>query len=124
MVQATVSNLGKTETAPNSSTGSGRLVFPRADGVVSSFLPGELGNVASQKPLRATGRPSKTASSILERGHAVAGSVPEESRPRRNSSVGSRSASAQFVIGSARGQPRLDPVKENLRSPARRPIQA
>ena len=38
--------------------------------------------------------------------------------------VGSRNASAQFVIGSARGQPRLDPVKENLRSPTRRPIQA
>ena len=38
--------------------------------------------------------------------------------------VGNRSASAQFVIGSARGQPRLDPVKENLRSPTRRPIQS
>jgi hypothetical protein len=37
--------------------------------------------------------------------------------------VGNRNASAQFVNGSARGQPRLDPVKENLRSPARRPIQ-
>src|SRR5450755_2943125 len=31
--------------------------------------------------------------------------------------VGNRSASAQFVVGSTRGQPRLDPVKENLRSP-------
>ena len=60
-----ISPIGKkTETAPNSSTGSGRLAFPRADGVVSSFLPRELGNVASQKPLRATRRPSKSASSI------------------------------------------------------------
>jgi hypothetical protein len=38
--------------------------------------------------------------------------------------IGNRNASAQFVNGSARGQPRLDPVKENLRSPTRRPIQA
>ena len=36
---------------------------------------------------------------------------------------GNRNASAQFVNGSARGQPRLDPVKENLRSPTQRPIQ-
>jgi len=41
MVQATASILGKTETAPNSSTGSGQLVFPRADGFASSFLPRE-----------------------------------------------------------------------------------
>jgi hypothetical protein len=40
MVQAKASILGETETAPNSSTGSGQLAFPRADGVVSSFLPG------------------------------------------------------------------------------------
>jgi hypothetical protein len=38
--------------------------------------------------------------------------------------VGSRNASAQFVNSSARGQPRLDPVKENLRSPTRRPIKS
>src|ERR1022692_51564 len=54
----------KTETAPNSSTGSGLRVFPHEDGIVSSPSRGNSRDVAPQKPLRATCRPSKAASSI------------------------------------------------------------
>ena len=54
-----------TETAPNSYTGSGRCMFPCNDGVLSSPSKG-IAESASQKPLRATCRPSKSASSIRE----------------------------------------------------------
>ena len=123
MVQATASILGETETAPNSSTGSGQLVFPRGDGVVSSFPPGGIWKrrVPETSPCHIQAKqngeldPRKVTMDCRERSRGIETSTELV--------VGSRSASAQFVNGSARGQPRLDPVKENLRSPARRPIQ-
>ena len=124
MVQATASILGKTETAPNRSTGSGQLVFPRADGVVSSFPPG--GYWKRRVPETSPCHGQAKQSGELDPRKVTRG-CQERSRGIETSTelvIGSRSASAQFVIGSARGQPRLDPVKENLRSPARRPIQA
>ena len=114
----------KTETAPNSSTGSGRLVFPRADGDVPSF-PSKgiwIRRVPETSPCHGQAKqigeldPRKVTRDGRERSRGIETSTELV--------VGSRSVSAQFVNGSARGQPRLDPVKENLRSPTRRPIQA
>jgi hypothetical protein len=44
-------------------------------------------------------------------------------RDRGELVIGIGNASAQFDVGSARGQPRLAPCVRNPRSPARRPIQ-
>src|SRR5271167_100323 len=113
-----------TETAPNSSTGSGQLVFPRADGVVSSFPPGGIWKrgVPETSPCHGQAKqigeldPRKVTRGCRERSRGIETSTELV--------VGSRSVSAQFVNSSTRGQPRLDPVKENPRSPTRRPIQA
>jgi hypothetical protein len=99
-------------------------MFPCSDGLVSSRPQGAFRDAASQKPLRATCRPSKTASSIPEEWRASDGSIRQgiDTSPNSRSSLGN--ASAQFETGSARGQPRLAPRVRNPRVQARRPIQA
>jgi hypothetical protein len=64
---------------------------------------------ASQKPLRATCRPSKTASSIPEGQPASCREHSPRNRDRNELIIGIGNASAQFNTGSARGQPRLAP---------------
>jgi hypothetical protein len=99
MVQATASILGKTETAPNSSTGSGRLVFPRADGVVSAFPPGGIGKrgVPETSPCHGQAKqvgeldPRKVTRGCRERSRGIETSTELV--------IGTRSASAQFVVG-------------------------
>ena len=86
-----------TETAPNSSTGSGRFVFPRADGVVSSFPPGGIWKrgVPETSPCHIQAKqsgeldPRKVTMDCRERSRGIETSTELV--------VGSRNASAQFV---------------------------
>ena len=88
-----------TETAPNSSTGSGRLVFPRADGVVSTFPPGGIWKrgVPETSPCHGQAKqvgeldPRKVTRGCRERSRGIETSTELV--------IGSRNASAQFVVG-------------------------
>jgi hypothetical protein len=116
--------IGKnTEAAPNSYTGSGQRVFPHGDGIVSFSLQRAFGNNAPQKPLRATCRPSKTASSISEEGRAFCRERSPRNRDRGKLVIGN-----QRRIGSVRcrlGTWAASAISSHAkpRSTARRPIQ-